>query len=110
MAQKHNLSWTAKTLLALIVENTERDEQGNPARFWVAARHSEWVSILNCFIGIGGSGDASSLRGLEAKGYIQRPRGTSLSSKYVYEATEDGIIAFEEIREELESAGRHSNR
>lgn len=96
-----NLSWTAKALLALIVERTEHDGNGGITAYWYASRHSEWVSIMNTFISIGGAGDASALRGLERRGLIERPSGTQITNNYVYQATELGMMAFEGFREEL---------
>lgn len=100
------LSWTAKTLLALIVERTVRDDQGNITRYWVPTDKHDFINILRDNIFIYGGSTVSSLKGLAAKGLIERPRGAARSQPYAYQSTEAGMLAFEEIRDELEAVAR----
>lgn len=62
----------------------------------------DWSSEFHIHLNISGSGDMSILRKLQRDGLIERPK-TCLSSPYIFRATEEGIIAFEECRDRFDS-------
>ena len=93
-------------LLWVVGQKTERDwSTGKLSNFFVPQNseiyyHDKGESKHTY---ISGSGDASSLRGLEKRGLIERPK-TSLPNKYVYALTEKGLqfIVANGLRERFE--------
>ena len=85
-------------LLTLIREHTEFEGQdaSNPiSRYWVPPhRGSQYSEALNSDVNVTGSGVASSLKGMERKGWIKAQR-----FNYSYSITEEGIVALESHRE-----------
>lgn len=99
------LSETAKYLLTIIAENTERDWSTlEIKRLWWAGSNEEWSNILHDRVIIGGGGQVRTLESMVNKGLIERPKSESLW-KHRYALTEDGLQAFESIRSEMEAIG-----
>jgi hypothetical protein len=95
------LSERAMILLAMVKEHTEYESkvfgQGELSRFFVPPHNGNvWVEALQQHEWLSGGGDASAFRGLEGRGLIKRPR-TALPNKYVYYATEEGVVVYDKI-------------
>lgn len=104
------LSQRATHLLLLIADRTKRSDDGKLERFWIPSSDIQYVNVNKYNdLGILGSGlagiyvsgasDASSLRCLEGRRLIERPK-TSLPQDYCYCVTEAGLLEIEKYREE----------
>lgn len=89
------LSNRAKIILAVIREKTGHDASGNCLYYFVPSAYPVHCEMFPAeSIDISGSGDAKIIKSLIERGLAKKRRVAA----YAAEITEDGILAYEELR------------
>lgn len=99
---KPKLSDRAQFLLWLVAQRTDKNwSTGELKSLFVPPRQTGYSIYYydngtQCSCDIRGSGDANAFKGLERKGFIERPK-TTLPNDYVYIVTEAGLLVIEQL-------------
>jgi hypothetical protein len=96
------LSMRAMEILMAIRDACYRHQHEGKLGYWspgYLGQSRDRIEELNRNVNIEGAGDLSSLKSLQRKGLIARPRGVDRDAKYLFVITEDGLLAIERARE-----------